>query len=140
MLVRGRPGVQDSARRRPRFSRPAPERPGSPEDPNQLVQAQFAYWRRPPLFEDAREFFSSISIPVCVVSNIDRADIEAAIKYHCLAFDHIVTSLTVGRGRQPGRVGAPGPLALAARWAGDRGLELWVGAGRRVGEPAAELR
>jgi hypothetical protein len=29
---------------------------------------------------------------VCVVSNIDRADIEAAIDYHGLKFDHVVTS------------------------------------------------
>lgn len=65
---------------------------GSPEDPDQLTLAQFAYWRRPPLFEDAREFLNRIEIPVCVVSNIDRADIEAAIDYHGLKFDHVVTS------------------------------------------------
>ena len=65
---------------------------GSPEDPDQLTLAQFAYWRRPPLFEDAREFLSRIGIPVCVVSNTDRADIEAAIDYHGLKFDHVVTS------------------------------------------------
>ena len=44
------------------------------------------------MFGDAREFLSSIKIPVCVVSNTDRADIEAAIGYHGLAFDHVVTS------------------------------------------------
>jgi 2-haloacid dehalogenase len=65
---------------------------GSPEDPDQLTLAQFAYWRRPPLFEDAHEFLRRVKIPVCVVSNIDRADIEAAIDYHGLAFDHVVTS------------------------------------------------
>lgn len=65
---------------------------GSREDPDQLTLAQFAYWRRPPLFEDAREFLSRTKIPVCVVSNIDRADIEAAIDFHGLAFDHVVTS------------------------------------------------
>jgi 2-haloacid dehalogenase len=68
---------------------------GSSEDPDQLTLAQFAYWRRPPLFGDAREFLSRLKIPVCVVSNIDRADIEAAIGYHGLAFDHVLTSQDV---------------------------------------------
>jgi 2-haloacid dehalogenase len=35
---------------------------GSPEDPDQLTLAQFAYWRRPPLFEDAREATPSRSM------------------------------------------------------------------------------
>ena len=35
---------------------------------------------------------------------------------------------------------ARGSLALAARRAGDRGLELRMGTGSRVGEPAAEGR
>ena len=31
-------------------------------------------------------------MPVCVVSNIDRSDLEAALEYHGLVFDHVVTS------------------------------------------------
>jgi 2-haloacid dehalogenase len=65
---------------------------GSPADPDQLTRAQFDHWRRPPLFEDAREFLARIDIPMCIVSNIDRADLEAALDYHDLAFDYVVTS------------------------------------------------
>jgi 2-haloacid dehalogenase len=64
----------------------------SPEDPDQLTLSQFAHWRQPPLFDDAREFLARIEMPVCVVSNIDRADLEAALHYHGLAFNHVVTS------------------------------------------------
>lgn len=65
---------------------------GSPEDPDQLVQAQFEYWRRPALFEDARRLLERTGRPVCVVSNIDRSDLESAIGYHSPLFDHVVTS------------------------------------------------
>lgn len=34
----------------------------------------------------------SMSIPVCVLSNIDRTDIEAAISLHGLRFHGLVTS------------------------------------------------
>jgi 2-haloalkanoic acid dehalogenase type II len=65
---------------------------GSRADVGQLIAAQFDYWQRPDLFSDARPFLDSLQVPVCVVSNIDRPDLEAAIAYHALEFDHIVTS------------------------------------------------
>lgn len=65
---------------------------GSPADARQLAGAQFGYWRHPPLFPDTIGFLSRVTIPVCIVSNIDRADLEAALGYHGLTFDHVVTS------------------------------------------------
>lgn len=65
---------------------------GSTADAAQLSQQMFAYWQQPPLFKDARAFLAQIDMPVCVVSNIDRQDIEAAIAHHGLPVELIVTS------------------------------------------------
>ncbi len=65
----------------------------STADPGVLLRAQFAYWRRPQLRPDARELLAS-AVPACVVSNIDRSDLAAALAYHGLTgrFAHLVTS------------------------------------------------
>ncbi len=65
---------------------------GSTAEAGELLGAQFQYWQQPELFGDARRFLDGLSVPVCVVSNIDRADLEAAVAYHALEFDHAVTS------------------------------------------------
>ncbi len=70
---------------------------GSAADPEALCASQFAFWREPDLFPDARAFLELIDVPVCVVSNIDRADVLAAIAYHGLPLAHVVTSEDVGR-------------------------------------------
>lgn len=51
-----------------------------------------AYWRRPPLHSDAKTFLESLHIPVCCVSNADRAHLDDAIALHGLHFDAVVTS------------------------------------------------
>lgn len=61
-------------------------------DADQLIADQFDFWRHPPLFDDVRPFLASLQVPVCVVSNIDRADLEAALEHHELTVDHVVTS------------------------------------------------
>lgn len=61
-------------------------------DPNLLSQSLFEHWRRPPIFDDAVAFLAGLHLPVCVISNIDRSDLESAIAHHGLAFDHVVTS------------------------------------------------
>jgi beta-phosphoglucomutase-like phosphatase (HAD superfamily) len=43
------------------------------------------------LFDDAMGFLSCVQIPVCIVSDIDRADLEAAIDHHRLTFARVVT-------------------------------------------------
>jgi 2-haloacid dehalogenase/putative hydrolase of the HAD superfamily len=65
---------------------------GCPLDPHELTAAQFNHWRRPPLFEETRCFLERLRLPVCVVSNIGRSDLDAALEHHRLSFDHIVTS------------------------------------------------
>ncbi len=52
----------------------------------------FDYWERPPIFDDAIPFLDGIGVPVIVVSNIDRFDIDTAIAHHGLSFDHVITS------------------------------------------------
>ncbi|MGH1493622.1 MAG: HAD family hydrolase [Acidimicrobiales bacterium] len=61
-------------------------------DVPQLCETIFAYWQTPPLFDDARDFLSACDLPIMVLSNIDRVDIEAAIAAHGLAFRDVITS------------------------------------------------
>ncbi len=57
-----------------------------------LSEKMFAYWRKPPIFEDAKEFLEQCQLPVYIVSNIDREDIDAAITYHGLKVAGVFTS------------------------------------------------
>jgi 2-haloacid dehalogenase/putative hydrolase of the HAD superfamily len=60
-----------------------------------LIERQFSHWVAPPLFPESTEFLEhiqSLGIPCCIVSDIDRADIEAAINSHGLKVGHLVTS------------------------------------------------
>ena len=68
----------------------------SAADPGLLLESQFAYWQRPEIYPDTRELLAT-ALPVCVVSNIDRADLEAALAHHGLTgrFAHLVTSQDV---------------------------------------------
>ena len=63
-----------------------------PFDPVPLVQELVDYWRRPPLFEEAKQAIAMLPIPVCIVSNVDTADILHACEHHQLHFDQIITS------------------------------------------------
>lgn len=64
----------------------------STADAKVLSEKMFAYWRKPPIFEDAKEFLEQCQLPVYIVSNIDRTDIEAAIEYHGLKVAGVFTS------------------------------------------------
>lgn len=61
-------------------------------DPGELSERMFEYWRRPPIFGDAKEFFTSSSLPVYIVSNIDTEDIRKALEYHHLSPAGVFTS------------------------------------------------
>jgi len=61
-------------------------------DPYPFAQALTAYWRDPPLQPEALEFLSEFKAPICLVSNADRADIEAALARHGIEIPFIVTS------------------------------------------------
>lgn len=64
-------------------------------DVDALLRMQFAYWSAPPMFAETPAFLQDVrrsGLPVCIVSNIDREDIEAAIALHGIAADHVLTS------------------------------------------------
>lgn len=68
------------------------ERFGSNADAVALSEEMFDYWRRPPIFPESKEFFEKCPVLIYVVSNIDRADIMAAIEYHELKPAGVFTS------------------------------------------------
>jgi len=65
---------------------------GAKGDADELSKPLFDYWERPPVFSDAVQFLDRVGLPVVIVSNIDRSDIETAIDLHHLSFDHVITS------------------------------------------------
>ena len=52
----------------------------------------FTFWGKPDIFPETKDFLTKISLPVCIVSNIDRKDILAAMNYHELSCDMVITS------------------------------------------------
>jgi 2-haloacid dehalogenase/putative hydrolase of the HAD superfamily len=65
---------------------------GSMANPHDLCERQFMYWRQPELFPDTRSFLGTVGLPVCIVSDIDRPDVEAAINHHRLPLAMVLTS------------------------------------------------
>ena len=61
-------------------------------DAEELSAELFSYWRSPDPFPSSSSFLAEIGIPVCVVSNIDAADLAEAIGRNGWEFDHVVTS------------------------------------------------
>jgi len=89
---------------------------GCPGDPALLCAAMYAYWRSPPPRPGTREFLSRVAVPICVVSDADRDDVEAAMARHGLAFTAVVTSEDVGAYKPAGAMfrRALAALGLAA--------------------------
>lgn len=65
---------------------------GCTADAAGLCEEQVRFWRTAPLRPGTRAFLDTVDLPVCVVSDIDRADLEAVIGYHGLSFTALVTS------------------------------------------------
>jgi 2-haloacid dehalogenase/putative hydrolase of the HAD superfamily len=65
---------------------------GSTENAEELCRIQFDFWSAPPIFEDAKLFFEQCPFPIYVVSNIDTADLNAALAVHGLQPTGTVTS------------------------------------------------
>lgn len=64
-------------------------------DARQLTKPLLRYWEAPALYEDAAAFIENVKgcgLPVCIVSNIDRAALESALTHHGLSFEGMVTS------------------------------------------------
>lgn len=64
----------------------------SPLDGLSLSGEMFEYWVKPSIFEESKQFFRECSLPIYIVSNIDRADILAAVEYHGLHPRDVFTS------------------------------------------------
>jgi 2-haloacid dehalogenase len=61
-------------------------------DPLPYVLKLQQYWRDPPLQPEALEFLATCRHPICLVSNADRADIDALLTRHQITLDHVITS------------------------------------------------
>ena len=67
----------------------------SAADPDALLEAQFSYWQRPRIQPDTQELLAT-TLPACLVSNIDRADLVAALA----SYDGIIPVVTFPDGHQ----------------------------------------
>ncbi len=64
----------------------------STADATELSNEMFEYWQKPPIFEEAKQFFEQCPVPIYIVSNIDTVDITEAIKFHGLKPTAVFTS------------------------------------------------
>ena len=64
----------------------------SSADAVELSNMMFEYWRKPPIFEEAKLFFEKCPVPIYIVSNIDNKDILDAVEFHGLKPNAIFTS------------------------------------------------
>jgi len=61
-------------------------------DSGALSETLYEYWGRPTIFPESKEVLAQCRIPICLVSNIDNAEIQLALKHNDLSFDWVVTS------------------------------------------------
>jgi len=61
-------------------------------DSASLTQMMYDYWTRPMIFPESRSALAVCGLPVCLVSNVDDADLASALNYTGLSFDMIITS------------------------------------------------
>lgn len=64
----------------------------SSENAEKLVQSIYRHWQAPPIFDEVKTFFAKSPVPICIVSNSDREDIQSAIIHHELLPETFVTS------------------------------------------------
>jgi 2-haloacid dehalogenase/putative hydrolase of the HAD superfamily len=61
-------------------------------DADALSQIIIQYWAHPRLLPESRRVLAQCRIPKCLVSNIDNAELQSALRHNELDFDWIVTS------------------------------------------------
>jgi 2-haloacid dehalogenase/putative hydrolase of the HAD superfamily len=61
-------------------------------EPLRYVTRLVGYWRDPPLQPEVQEFLADFAPPICIVSNADRADVDAALARHDIRVAGVVTS------------------------------------------------
>lgn len=50
------------------------------------------YLARPTVYEEVGEVLAALSVPICIVSNADEHELQAALDHHGLGFDFVVSS------------------------------------------------
>jgi 2-haloacid dehalogenase/putative hydrolase of the HAD superfamily len=68
---------------------------GSTVDAGESFAAQQRYWASPTVYAETVPFLETmqnLGLVTCIVSNADRADVDAALAVHGLVVDHVVTS------------------------------------------------
>jgi FMN phosphatase YigB (HAD superfamily) len=65
---------------------------GAPLNPEQVCRRHLESWRRPPLFDDSLPFLDAVDVPVCLVSDVDRDDLDAVLALHGISVAAVVTS------------------------------------------------
>jgi HAD superfamily hydrolase (TIGR01493 family) len=61
-------------------------------DADALLQPVYRSWAQPTPYDESVAVLSRCAVPLCLASNIDRADLEAALLNHQLTFPDVVTS------------------------------------------------
>ena len=61
-------------------------------NPDVLSQPIYVYWRHPTLFPETEAVLDRCELPICLVSNIDNAELQSALRATGLRFDWVVTS------------------------------------------------
>jgi 2-haloacid dehalogenase/putative hydrolase of the HAD superfamily len=57
-----------------------------------LIEIIIRFWESPKILPESAEVLSKISVPKCIVSNVDNREINAAFMKHNLHLDHVITS------------------------------------------------
>jgi 2-haloalkanoic acid dehalogenase type II len=65
---------------------------GADLDARSLVQLLYDFSARPSILPEVRDVLGRCRLPLCVVSSIDSADLQSALRHNDLHFDHTVTS------------------------------------------------
>jgi 2-haloacid dehalogenase/putative hydrolase of the HAD superfamily len=60
-------------------------------DSEAISQTLFDYWAHPTIFPESKSVLAECALPICVVSNIDNAELSSALKVNDLHVNHIVT-------------------------------------------------
>ena len=61
-------------------------------DADARCQSLCEYWAHPNIYPESRDVLAECKAPICLVSNIDNAELNAALEHHSLHFNRVVTS------------------------------------------------
>jgi 2-haloalkanoic acid dehalogenase type II len=65
---------------------------GADLDSEELSRTLYEYWAQPALFPESRRVIAECRVPICLVSNIDSAELASALRHTGCAVGHVVSS------------------------------------------------